>query len=458
MRKSNFKITYTFLCFLCFFSCKQEQKNSILISGLITNTAGIITITSDNLDITTKATIKLHENGSFADTLSLKKGNYVINDGVNGYIPIYLEPNKVYHIQYDASTFTNNGAILKGEDDININNYYIEKRRKRLFFNPTGNGKSEKEFRVFLKELRNNQLYQLERSNFPIQLKRFETKEINYAYLRYLYLYLVLNDIENPSKDSLDDLNINYLNEKDFKTHGDFRGLVYEYFSQKLLKREKTFLKSNANYNRNTSFFKDISSIITSNDYIKNKVIESSGLYSLKYSSNIESTFEDFKKYYTGSDSIFRLKMFDLYHSFSTFKKGNPSPKFVNFKNFKGGVNSLDDFKGKFIYIDFWSSSCLNCFVQFPYLKRLESKLHEKNIVFISISRENEKDWKKTIIEKKLSGVHLLANNNDFHNAYAVYGIPRYIFIDPKGNIIDHNAPRPSEKRLETLFIEAGLL
>jgi len=36
--------------------------------------------------------------------------------------------------------------------------------------------------------------------------------------------------------------------------------------------------------------------------------------------------------------------------------KGNPSPKFENYLNFRGGKTSLDSFKGKYVYIDVWAT------------------------------------------------------------------------------------------------------
>ena len=45
----------------------------------------------------------------------------------------------------------------------------------------------------------------------------------------------------------------------------------------------------------------------------------------------------------------------------------------------------------------------------------------------------------------------------DFQKAYQINSIPRFILIDPKGNIVNANAPRPSEPRLKQLFTSLGI-
>ena len=59
------------------------------------------------------------------------------------------------------------------------------------------------------------------------------------------------------------------------------------------------------------------------------------------------------------------------------------------------------------------------------------------------------------IKEKELGGIQLLADKaweSEFVKNYRINGIPRFILIDPKGNIITPDAPRPSMKKLKELF------
>ena len=141
--------------------------------------------------------------------------------------------------------------------------------------------------------------------------------------------------------------------------------------------------------------------------------------------------------------------------------KGSPSPVFSNYENYKGGSNSLGDFKGKYVYIDVWATWCGPCKQQIPYLQALEEKYHGKNIEFVSISidQPNVKDkWKQMIADKNMGGVQLFADGDQaFATAYQISGIPRFILIDPEGNIVEANAPRPSDPSLTNLFTELGI-
>ncbi len=136
--------------------------------------------------------------------------------------------------------------------------------------------------------------------------------------------------------------------------------------------------------------------------------------------------------------------------------KGIASPKFVNYENHKGGTTSLDDFKGKYVYIDLWATWCKPCKDEIPHLKKIEKQFHNKNIEFVSISLDSKKlydTWKQMVVDKQMSGVQLFAKEDrSFEQAYRVTGIPRFILIDKEGNIVDANAPRPSNPKLVTLL------
>jgi thiol-disulfide isomerase/thioredoxin len=143
------------------------------------------------------------------------------------------------------------------------------------------------------------------------------------------------------------------------------------------------------------------------------------------------------------------------YESTAKMRKlnGKPSPVF-DYENYKGGKTKLSDLKGKYVYIDLWATWCGPCRVEIPFLQKTEEKYHGKNIEFVSISIDKAKDhekWKQFVNDKKLGGTQLFADKDwesDFVVNYGVTGIPRFILIDPKGNIINADAQRPSSPDL----------
>lgn len=130
------------------------------------------------------------------------------------------------------------------------------------------------------------------------------------------------------------------------------------------------------------------------------------------------------------------------------------SPGF-DFENHKGGKTSLESLKGKYVYIDVWATWCGPCRAEIPFLKEIEAKYHGKNIEFVSISADVEKDhekWKNFVTEKQLGGIQLYADKNwesDFLKAFGITSIPRFILIDPNGVVVDADAARPSSPKLK---------
>lgn len=87
-------------------------------------------------------------------------------------------------------------------------------------------------------------------------------------------------------------------------------------------------------------------------------------------------------------------------------------------------------------------------------MKKVEEQYHGKNVEFVSISIDAAKDhdkWKKFVTDKQMGGIQLYADkdwSSDFCKAYNINSIPRFILIDTKGNIVDADAPRPSDPAL----------
>ncbi len=155
---------------------------------------------------------------------------------------------------------------------------------------------------------------------------------------------------------------------------------------------------------------------------------------------------------------VFLNQNYEAQHlKLTKFALGQPSPTF-DLENFKGGKTSLKSLAGKYVYIDVWATWCAPCIQQIPDLKKVEEQYRDKNIAFVSLSIDKlaeKTKWRNMIKEKVLGGIQLFGEsdwNSKFVKDYEITGIPRFILIDPQGNIVDANAPRPSDPRLIALF------
>jgi len=138
-------------------------------------------------------------------------------------------------------------------------------------------------------------------------------------------------------------------------------------------------------------------------------------------------------------------------------KEGEPAIDF-NYPDSNGNEFSLASFKGNLVYVDVWATWCGPCKAEIPSLQKLEADYYDKNITFMSVSVDTDKEaWEKMVKEQELGGVQLWADGwSEITKDYAIFGIPRFMLFDSNGNVISTDAPRPSSSEIREL-LEANL-
>lgn len=138
-------------------------------------------------------------------------------------------------------------------------------------------------------------------------------------------------------------------------------------------------------------------------------------------------------------------------------KEGEPAIDF-NYPDTDGNEFSLTSFKGNLVYVDVWATWCGPCKAEIPSLQKLEADYHGKDITFMSVSVDTDKEaWEKMVADKELGGVQLWADGwSKITKDYAIFGIPRFMLFDAEGNVVSTNAPRPSSDEIREL-LEANL-
>lgn len=126
-----------------------------------------------------------------------------------------------------------------------------------------------------------------------------------------------------------------------------------------------------------------------------------------------------------------------------------------NYKNSKGGETKLEDFSGKYVYLVVWMTWEEYSNKEVLELKKLEEKYRDKNIAFVSICMDSDKNhskWKAFISENKLEGHMLFADQqgkSKFASLFKIMGRPSFFLIDPDGYVLKKNAKRATDPELQ---------
>lgn len=125
---------------------------------------------------------------------------------------------------------------------------------------------------------------------------------------------------------------------------------------------------------------------------------------------------------------------------------GSDAPPFT-LKNKKGELVSLKDFKGKYVYLDFFATWCTPCMQEMKEIADMKKKYGDR-VVFVSISTDEvEEDFKK-FLEKnpKYDWVFLhFGIDKNIKNKYNIKALPTYYFINQEGKLVLSPAITPKQ-------------
>ncbi len=450
-----------YIVFLLIVSCNQKDNSSATFSGIIKNTnESVIKVVDYNHSY--EKGISINKQGEFKDTIIVSKpGTYFFQIGRN-YSTFLLKNGYNLKLNVDSNDFYN--SINFSGNGSDINNFNVS----RLHLKSKLIGVSKDFFLVpldtFIQRINQNKkafLDLLNKSNLTGDDQIILKKIIDYDYLltknnydKFVYYHTKKHpELPDSYYDAIIDMDID--DEVAYCYSKDYRTLISESWKLNFVKRKQTnpelkiipFTKE---------FVKGIKSTL-----IKDRIV--SMLFRLinDHNANMEQDYQEIIKMLSSK----RLKQ-KATQKYNSLKSTAVNKKTIGFKyeNHNGGFTSLEDLKGKLIYIDIWATWCGPCKKEIPYLEKIIKKYKGKNIEFVSISVDSEKDrdkWKKMVDEKGLKGIQLFADKSfksDFIRFYNVNLIPRYLLIDKEGKIITAQAPRPSDpgtpKVLDSLLLK----
>ena len=108
---------------------------------------------------------------------------------------------------------------------------------------------------------------------------------------------------------------------------------------------------------------------------------------------------------------------------------------------------------GKAFFIDCWATWCSPCIEQFQYGESLKEflKMNGIELVYLSFDRNlDDSEWLSFIKKHKLEGYHMRSNEKFVSDFAQVsdwsHQLPTYVIVNERGEIVEKDALRPSEK------------
>ncbi|EOU3147863.1 TlpA family protein disulfide reductase [Yersinia enterocolitica] len=130
---------------------------------------------------------------------------------------------------------------------------------------------------------------------------------------------------------------------------------------------------------------------------------------------------------------------------------GEVAPQLAAY-DLQGKPVALEQWKGKQVYLNFWSASCGGCLAEMAALDKL-SQQYQQDIVVVAINTDPEQvDIAPVLAQRNISYPVIRDQLGITQERYQVIGTPTSFMIDRNGKVTELHQGARDEKVLTTLF------
>ncbi len=116
---------------------------------------------------------------------------------------------------------------------------------------------------------------------------------------------------------------------------------------------------------------------------------------------------------------------------------GKPVAPDFSLKDLDGDMQSLSDFKGKVVIVNFWATWCPPCRAEMPSMQRAWNVIRNKDVVMLAVhvGGNEDKIW-SFVGDYELDFTVLIDPKSKVADAWPMEGLPSTFVVDPEGRIV----------------------
>ena len=114
-----------------------------------------------------------------------------------------------------------------------------------------------------------------------------------------------------------------------------------------------------------------------------------------------------------------------------------PPPVDFSLMDIKGQQFTLSDFKGKIVFLNFWTTWCPECRIEMPSMEKLYRRLNGQDFAMIAVNIQEPVLQVKNFLKKyQLTFTILLDTKGKIGRQFGIRAIPATYILDKNGGII----------------------
>jgi thiol-disulfide isomerase/thioredoxin len=151
--------------------------------------------------------------------------------------------------------------------------------------------------------------------------------------------------------------------------------------------------------------------------------------------------FSGFAAFYLfGAESLAKADSRDLDQLFGdmgVIKISQALPVEIELKDLNGQPISLSDFRGKIVFLNFWTTWCFDCRIEMPHMEKLHQQFKNKEFEMVAVNlQEQVSQVKQFFKDYKLTFTTLLDSDGEVGAHFRITSIPTTFILNKSGIII----------------------